>query len=76
MNIFHYKKKSGEYTAFNLDPTDDSDSVFISMSKGVKNGARDRLAMKLNKQELAYLILEGQKVFNSLEEKDDSKKDS
>ena len=70
MNIFHFKKASGEYTSFNIDPTDTNDSVFISVVKGVKNGHRDRLSMKMNKQELAYIIMEGQRLYNSLDEKE------
>jgi len=70
MNIFHFKKNSGEYTAMNIDPTDDNDGVFCSIVKGVKNGNRDRLAMKMNKQELAYIVMECQKIYNSLVEKE------
>ena len=73
MNIFHYKKTSGEYKAFDISPTDDNDAVFCSVTNGVKNGARDRLALKLNKQELAYIILECQKIYNSLEDKKNDK---
>jgi len=69
MNIFHYKKKSGEYTAFNINPTDDNDSVFVNIVKGVKNGNRDQLTMKMNRQELAYIVMEATKLFNSLEDK-------
>lgn len=72
MNIFHYKKKSGEYKAFNMNPTDDNDAVFINMAQGVKNGNRDQIAMKANKQELAFFIMEATKLYNSL---DDSESD-
>ena len=71
MNIFHYKKTSGEYKAFDITPTDEKDAVFCSVTNGVKSGARDRLVMKLNKQELAYIIMETQKIYNSLVDKDD-----
>jgi len=68
MNIFHYKNKSGEYKSFNIYPTDDNNAVFVTIAEGVKNGKRDSIATRLNRQELAYLIIEGQKIYNSLEE--------
>jgi len=69
MNIFHYKKASGEYKAFNINPTDDNDSVFVNIVQGVKNGHRDQLTLKMNKQELAYIVMEATKIYNSLEDK-------
>lgn len=72
MNIFHYKKSSREYKALDISPVDTNDAVFVSISNGVKNGKRDRISMKANKQELAYLIMECTKIYNALEdEKDD-----
>lgn len=71
MNIFRYKKESGEYKALNINPTDDNDSVFINMVEGVKNGKRDQIVIKANKPDLAYLIMECTKLYNSLDDKDD-----
>jgi len=73
MNIFHYKKSSGEYKAFNINPTDDNDAVFVNIVQGVKNGNRDQLTLKMNKQELAFIVMEATKIYNSLEDKEDDK---
>ena len=73
MNIINYKKSSGEYKAFNINPTDDNDAVFVNIVQGVKNGNRDQLTLKMNKQELAFIVMEATKIYNSLEDKEDDK---
>ena len=74
MNIFHYKKASGEYKAFDINPTDDNDAVFLNMANGVKNGKRENIAMKANKQELAFIIMECTKIYNNLEDEENDYK--
>ena len=71
LNIFHYNKAKQEYKSFNIDPTDDNDAVFVSIAAGSKaTGNKERLVIKMNKQELAYLTMEGKKIYNSLEDKE------
>lgn len=72
IDIFHYNDKSKKYKAFNINPTDENTDVFLSMTSGDKQAdKRDRIALKLNKQELAFLIMQATKIYNELDEEDD-----
>ena len=67
VEIFHYNDKTKEYKAFNINPVDDNSGVFVSLANGSKeSNFRNRIVLKLNKQELAYLIMEADKLYNSL----------
>ncbi len=71
IDIFHYNDKTKKYKAFNINPTDDNDAVFVSLTAGSKqDGKRERVVLKLDKKELAYLILEAQKIYGNLIDKD------
>lgn len=71
IDIFHYNDKTKKYKAFNINPTDDGDSVFVSLASGSKtDNKRDRIVLKFSRQELAYLILQTQRIFNELTEVD------
>ena len=69
LDIFHYNDKTKKYKAFNINPTDDMDAVFVSLTSGCKtDGKRDRVVLKLSRQELAYLVMQTQKIFGELTE--------
>jgi len=67
MDIFHYNEKSKEYKTLSLSPVDDGSGCFISIINGSKSSNyKNRLTLKLSKQELAYLILEAKKIYDKL----------
>lgn len=67
VEVFHYNDKTKEYKSFNISPVDDKSGVFVSLAAGTKNSSyKNRVVIKLSKQELAYLILESQKLFDEL----------
>lgn len=71
IDIFHYNDKTKKYKAFNINPTDDNDAVFVSLTAGSKqDSTRDRVVLKLDKKELAYLLLEGRKIYDNLVDKE------
>lgn len=67
MNIFHYDNRNNKYKAFDIHSTDEDDAVFVSLTEGVKNANRDRIVIKLTKKELAYVILESQEIYRTLD---------
>jgi len=70
VDIFHYNDRNRTYKALRVEPVDDNSGVFISLSTGTKQDAesRNRISMKLNKSELAYLYLSLGRMFNKIEE--------
>ena len=67
LDIFHYSDKTKKYKAFNINPTDDGDAVFVSITSGCKtDNKRERIVLKLSKQELAFLVMQTKKIFNEL----------
>lgn len=71
LDIFHYNDKTKKYKAFNINPTDVNDAVFVSLTSGSKSdNQRDRIVVKLSRQELAYLIMQTNKIFDELSEEE------
>lgn len=71
LDIFHYNDKTKKYKAFNINPTDDCDAVFVSLTSGSKaDNQRERIVVKLSRQELAYLVMQTKKIFGELTEVD------
>ena len=69
LDIFHYNDKTKKYKAFNINPTDDADAVFVSLTSGSKSeDKRERIVVKLSRQELAYLVMQTEKIFGELKE--------
>ena len=66
VNIFHYNDKTGMYKVLAVNPTDKNDSAFFSIRTGMKGGNKDNLSLKLDKKEIAFLILELQGLYNEL----------
>ena len=64
LNIFHYNDSTGMYKVFAINPTDDGTGVFTSIRTGVKGTKANSLSLKLNWQELAYVVLEMTRIFN------------
>jgi hypothetical protein len=52
------------YKVLSITPTDKADGVFCSIRQGMKGESSDRLTLMLNKNEIAYLIMELKKVYN------------
>ena len=69
LDVFHYNDKTKKYKAFNVNPTDDNDAVFVSLTSGCKeDNTRERIVVKLSRQELAYLVMQTKKIFEELVE--------
>ena len=69
LDVFHYNDKTKKYKAFNINPTDEMDAVFVSITSGCKtDNQRERIVLKLSRQELAYLVMQTQKIFGELKE--------
>lgn len=66
ISIMHYNDKTQMYKVLASSPTDQNDAMFFSIRQGFKGSKGDRLTLMLNKQEIAYLILELQKYYNNL----------
>ena len=67
MQIFHYNEKTNEYKALEISPTENKDGVFLSIRSGSKRSDyKERLTLKLDKQEIAYLILELEGIYREL----------
>lgn len=67
INVFHYNEKTKMYKALGINPTEDNDAVFFSIREGMKGEKSNRLVLNLNKQEIAFIIMELQKLYNELD---------
>lgn len=71
INIMHYNREKQTYKVFEgqiLRNEGREPALLISMREGEKGNqaSRHNLSIALNKQEIAYLILELQKLYNIL----------
>lgn len=68
LDIFHYNERTQEYKSLNMNLTDDRSGCFISINTGSKTEkTKNRIALRLSKQELAYLALEAQKLYEKMD---------
>ena len=65
--VFHYNEKTGMYKTLAINPTDKNDSVFFSIREGMKGQKANSLSLRLDKKEIAYLILDLTKLYNTLD---------
>ena len=65
--VFHYNDKTGMYKTLAINPTEKKDSVFFSIREGMKGSKANSLSLRLDQKELAYVILNLNKLYNSLE---------
>ena len=67
LSIFHYNQSNLTYKSINVNSLDDNSGVFFTISEGTKKTEhKNRITMKLNKMELAYMIRELDKIYNKL----------
>ena len=66
INIFHFNDQTQLYKTLAINPTDENDAVFYTIRTGVKGQKGQSLSLKLDKKEVAFLILELQKLYNGL----------
>ena len=67
ISVYHYNEKTRIYTALGINPTESNDKVFFSIAKGEAGISKERVVLALNKQEIAFLIMELKKLYNELE---------
>jgi len=66
LSIFHYQEATGMYKVLAFNPNDKNDGMFASIRNGVKGTKAQNLSLFLNKQEVAYVIMELTKLYNAL----------
>jgi len=66
LSIMHYNDKTSMYKVLAANPTEKNDGIFFSIREGVKGEKSNRLTLMLNKQEIAYTIMELTKIYNEL----------
>ena len=67
INIFHYNDKTSMYKALAINPTNENDAAFFSIREGMKGSKPNSLSLKFDKKEIAFMILEMQKMYNELD---------
>jgi len=67
LNIFHYNDRTSMYKALAVNPTDKNDSLFFSIREGMKGQKANSLSLKLDRKEIAYVIMELTKIYNELD---------
>lgn len=65
IGIMHYNEKEQTYKSLAVNPVPDkTDVVFFSMREGKKGEKQNRITLALNKNEIAYLIMDLTKLYN------------
>lgn len=72
IEVFRYNKKDNTYKKLLANTPDDKTIVFFSIRKGAKGKKEKGITLALNKAELAYIILEGKKIYNEMKDKEDN----
>lgn len=67
VDVYHYNDKTKEYKSMKFQPTPKKDGVFVNAISGESGNpdSKQTISMKLNKMELAFLILELQNLYNN-----------
>ena len=66
-SIMHYNDKTQEYKVLSINPEpNENKGVFLGLRMGTKGQTPTKLTLMLTKSELAYLIMEGQRIYNDL----------
>lgn len=65
ISVMHYNEKEQTYKSLAVNPVPDKkDVVFFSMREGKKGEKQNRITLALNKNEIAYLIMDLTKMYN------------
>ncbi|BAP62079.1 hypothetical protein MMKA1_p-00060 (plasmid) [Methanococcus maripaludis KA1] len=67
VEIFHFNKETGQYKALEVNKKENEDTYFVKIAKGVKtdtSSSNENIVIALNRQELAYLKEELNRLYN------------